>query len=566
MWSLVLVMTVGLLFFPVEVHYGLRTTPAGPFHPVTHQTAAFGVLLSSLTALVLAGLFLYGGERREWPVLVGLCLFAAAFSGWHVLVSRSFVGDVFMPLSDVRRILSQGRIGPIEDLRYGGYPGLAILASMLGTVTGSQFPASSMTFVAVQMIGFVLVLYALFRALLGDIVTAALGVLIAIEGNQAVAVLISSFHPGAFAPLVLFSACLLTFHLPPGRSRLLLYGGFLVAITVTHLATAIVLLLSTAGRAVLMRAKQNAREATFTFAVSLVVVLAWQAFQVPSMIKRLATDAEIAFREVLIHRRLQDWFPGSETLFVDEVHPPWSVFIQYFWPVMLGLVPSVITLDRLRRRGSIRKSDELELAGMVGVWGLSAAAFAVGGLSNAVIRGLAYVGFFGIPLLMTSIARPLRRGAALSAIVLATLASPSYAFYFRGVPGWIYYPAEIAGGEFLGRAFGQGDGVKLFGIADASYYLIYFLPRAEHAETYYHVIKAQGRGDTWTALETYGKAFLNRPDEKISVMDFSIRWVGVLPTGTDAQQSQRWGGLRKQLSAVEAVYENGMATYFTFRQ
>jgi hypothetical protein len=565
-WVSFVTLTAGLILLPVELRYDLRMSPLQLFEPVTHPRM-FSVVFIFWTFLAVAIVLLQASERRERSVVLALILFTLVFSGWHALVTRTQVGDVFMPLSDVRTIASQGRIGPVEDLRYGGYPGFAVLASVLDSTTALQFPYSSTAFVLIQMVGYTITLYAWFRKQLKDVVISGLAVIIAIEGNQAVAVLLSSYHPGALAPLAMFSACLLTLHLPVRGARLLLYGLFLAVITTTHLATAVLLILVMGGRVILGRRRGDVREIWLYFALTVVMVSFWLAYRVPSMLRTLADYAEYTFSEVVTHGRLVGWLVTPSGLAAGERYAPWMLFVQYFWPTVLGLIASLLALYRLTGRGQMTRDDHVELAGMVGVWGISVAALVTGGLANAFVRALVYVGFFATPLLLSSMARRAQRTPVLiaTALVLAVLALPSYLYYFRGAPAWTYYPAETAGGRFLEGVFDQGESVRLFGVSQASYYLLYYLPKAKHEEVYYHMIRSQDRDETLARLEFFGRRFLNRSDGAPAVMDFSRRWAGLFPVPLDAHDSLRWNHLRAQLSPAHAIYDNGAATYFLIR-
>ena len=206
-----------------------------------------------------------------------------------------------------------------------------------------------------------------------------------------------------------------------------------------------------------------------------VMVAAWEVYQATAVFGSLARLTEATwqgFVEGEVLTRYAYYRVGSYV----ERSVLWSLALRYIWLIVgmgLGGLVGLVYLARVRR---LAPNQTMAVGGLTGV-GLLGLATALGSSGEDLFRVLFYVPVFTALLLLLGISALGRRigryAFAALALLLFVLSFPSLLNNNYTVGFSVYYPTELASGEYLRSSFGQGKTVEVFG---GAFPVIYYTP------------------------------------------------------------------------------------------
>lgn len=572
LWTLLLVLTAALLLFPTRLTLEYEPIQSIPAIPNVPLFAAF----YSLWLLLLLLLLFSGKEASRWekPALVGI--FALVFLGFWLLVgpNTGLRYDGIGNAAHAGYLLQQGDGKmPIDhpNLAYFNFPGMHLLALALVQLTGLSLSQGVTLALAFHLVLLAVLLYILFLRSLHSPSLAALGALLAIQGNIMLARY--SFYPGIWA--LVFLAMFLILLYRPGQALfdtwqdrflvLLLLG----ATTITHLVTSTLLFFILAGIYLvrnlhLLRAKAGAGlVAASTLATFLVIPLSWDVYWATRLFDGL-TRVTAAVIGDLTEKGLLTYFFNLGGSYVGSGVPLWAVLVRYFWWGALFLLGAVLGLRNLLNIRGLHRAQQVETGGLVGVVALSAAVtlLSIGGAEF--YRFLLYGALFTVPIilrfLLVLLARQRRMVYGLAVSLFFVLSFPTFLAHNNLVGVSTYYPSELQAGSFLRQASGgQGEGLTLFNDPAENGVLSFNVPNASFVTTP-QGSELKGKDDFWQAAAKSVQSFSARTSrgERIPAFYLSQRRLVVAEHFFRIRpEDPQWDELRNSLGEHNRVYENG---------
>jgi hypothetical protein len=573
-WLLLLLLTATLLLFPTRLVLEYHPTQSVPAIPNLPGFAALYI-----TWLLLLLLLLLTDREASWwekPTLVGI--FALVFVGFW-LITGPYTGLRYDGMGNAGHIsyLSQqadGRI-PLDNpnLGYFNFPGMHLLAFALVQVTSLSLFQGVTFALAVHLILLAVLFYVLLVNALGRPSVAALGALLAVQGNIMLARY--SFYAGIWALVFLAMFLLLLYR--PGQALFETWQERLMVLlllgvtTITHLVTATVLFFALAGMW-LVRNWQLLRTKTgiglvsaSTLATFLVVPLSWDIYWATRIFEGVTKVTSGVIADFTEEGLLVHFFNLGESYAGAEV-PLWTVAVRAFWWGALFLFGVILGLKNLLNIKGLSRAQQLETGGLVGVIALSGTVTLLSLGGAEFYRFLLYGGFFTVPIalrFLLGLSRNKRRLAVRLAIFLFfVLSFPTFLAHNNlvGVSG--YYSAELQAGTFLKQASGgRGEGLTIFNEPSECGILSFRVPDASFMTTP-EAPELKGKEDFWGAVDRQAKLFEDsgRSDvffylsqRRVATADL---FFGVQP------QDPKWQELEDSLAQTNKVYENGLVQLY----
>jgi len=469
------------------------------------------------------------------------------------------------------------------NFAYFQFPALFVVASAVSQVTGMTTWDTVVVLVLLGAALMAALLYLTFFNVTGSPKLAWLGVLLVLQGNIIIAKMLSNFHPGAFGFLfyVGFLALVTRSDRPENslwQNRLLLII-LMAGATMAHFVSSVAILTVLAGMALLRwlsglrRSRPQGSPEPEGRARALllpglllpaVMVAAWEVYQATAVFGSLARLTEQTWRgfvEGEVLTRYAYYRVGSYV----ERSVLWSLALRYIWLIVgmgLGGLVGLVYLARVRR---LAPNQTMAVGGLAGV-GLLGLAIALGSSGEDLFRVLFYVPVFTALLLLLGISALGRRigryAFAALALLLFVLSFPSLLNNNYTVGFSVYYPTELASGEYLRSSFGQGKTVEVFG---GAFPAIYYTPGGDFRTPDPVVV---GVARFWTEVEDDVERFKATAAEpnKSGIWILSARTPSNLrhllgPAGPGDPEYRRLFG-EEVPRAGHAVYDNGGVQLF----
>ena len=584
LWALLGLTTALLLAYPIKP--SLEYNPIQSTQAITGLPLFAGLFYGWLAVLFL--LFLLRSESRG-AQLVLVAVFALVTSGLWALLAWGNSGEAPLYAAQVEHINETHRFNlEIPNFAYFQFPALFVVSSALSQVTGLSTWDTVVTVVLLNGVLIGTLLYLAFYNVTGSPRLAWLGVLLLLQGNIIIAKMLSSFHPGAFGFLLYagFLAVVTSGHQAQGRfwqNRLLMIV-LLVGATTAHFVTSVAILVVIAGMVSVrwlsgQRPQEGPAENTSApgglaararvlllpgMALPLVLPLAWEIYHAVTVFGSLARLTEGTWQGFVRGEVLTGYAYYRVGSYVEQ-SAPWSLALRYVWLLVgmgLGSLVSLIYIVRVRR---LAPNEAIALGGLTGV-GLLGIAIALASSGEDMFRVLFYVPVFTVLLLllgMKALGPRLGRYAfGVLALLIFTLSFPTLLNNNYTVGFSVYYPTELASGEFLRSQFGRGESLEVFG---SDFPTVYYTPGAKFRFPDPLVV---GGANFWTEVEDdveRFKATAAEPD-KSGIWILSDRLPSDLrhllgPIGPTHPEYKRLFG-QEIPRASDEIYDDGGVRFF----
>src|SRR3990172_9215997 len=579
LWTLLALLSLVLLTYPIR--------PSLEYQPVQSVQAipdlpVFAALFYAWLALLFS-VFLLRAESKGVQVTL-VVVFALVSTGPWVRLAWGDSGEAPLYAAQLEHISQTHHFNlDTPNFAYFQFPALFVVASAVSQVTGMTTWDTVVVLVLLGAALMAALLYLTFFNVTGSPKLAWLGVLLVLQGNIIIAKMLSNFHPGAFGFLfyVGFLALVTRSDRPENslwQNRLLLIL-IMAGATMAHFVSSVAILAVLAGMALLRwlsglrssRPQGSAEPEGRVRALLLpglllpaVMVAAWEVYQAAAVFGSLARLTEATwqgFVEGEVVTRYAYYRVGSyveRSLF-------WSLALRYIWLVVgmgLGGLVGLVYLVRVRRLAS---NQAMAVGGLTGV-GLLGLAIVLGSSGDDLFRVLFYVPVFtalllllGISALGPRVGRYVFAALALLIFVLSfpTLLNNNYTVGFS-----VYYPTELASGEYLRSGFGQGKSLEVFG---GDFPSIYYAPASDYRFPDPLVV---GGARFWIEVQDDVERFKATAAEpnKSGIWILSARMPSNLrhllgPAGPDDPEYRRLFG-EEVPRAGDAVYDNGGVQLF----
>jgi len=579
LWTLLALLSLVLLTYPIRP--SLEYQPVQSVQAIT-DLPVFAALFYAWLALLFS-IFLLRTESKGVQVTL-VVVFTLVSTGPWVLLAWGDSGEAPLYAAQLEHI-SQTHHFSLEapNFAYFQFPALFVVASAVSQVTGMTTWDTVVVLVLLGAALMAALLYLTFFNVTGSPKLAWLGVLLVLQGNIIIAKMLSNFHPGAFGFLfyVGFLALVTRSDRPENslwQNRLLLII-LMAGATMAHFVSSVTILTVLAGMALLRwlsglwqsRPQGSPEPGGRARALLLpglllpaVMVAAWEVYQATAVFGSLARLTEQTWRgfvEGEVLTRYAYYRVGSYV----ERSVLWSLALRYIWLIVgmgLGGLVGLVYLARLRR---LAPNQTMAVGGLTGV-GLLGLAIALGSSGEDLFRVLFYVPVFTALLLLLGISALGRRigryAFAALALLLFVLSFPSLLNNNYTVGFSVYYPTELASGEYLRSSFGQGKTVEVFG---GAFPAIYYTPGGDFRTPDPVVV---GVARFWTEVEDDVERFKATAAEpnKSGIWILSARTPSNLrhllgPAGPGDPEYRRLFG-EEVPRAGHAIYDNGGVQLF----
>ncbi len=514
LWALLGLTTALLLAYPIRP--SLEYHPIQSIEAITDLPLFAGLFYSWLA--VLFSLFLLRGESMGAQLTL-VAVFALVTSGLWTILAWGNSGEAPLYAAQVEHINQTHSFNlEIPNFAYFQFPALFVLSSAVSQVTGLSTWDTVVTVVLLNGVLIATLLYLAFYNVTGSPRLAWLGVLLLLQGNIIIAKMLSNFHPGAFGFLLYagFLAVVTSGHQAQGhywQNRLLMVV-LLAGATTAHFVTSVAILVVIAGMVSVRwlsgeRPQEAPAEGARTLAgrarvlllpglaLPLVLPLAWEIYHAVTVFGSLTRLTEGTWQGFVRGEVLTGYAYYRVGSYVEQ-SAAWSLALRYVWLLVgmgLGTVVGLIYMLRLRR---LAANEAIALGGLVGV-GLLGIAIALASSGEDMFRVLFYVPVFTVLLLilgMKALGPRLGRFAfGALALMVFTLSFPTLLNNNYTVGFSVYYPTELASGEFLRSQFGQGESLEVFG---GDFPAIYYVSGADFRFPDPLVV---GGANFWTEVE-----------------------------------------------------------------
>ena len=578
LWLSLLSLTVTLLLFPAR--------PTLEYHPIQSIPAIVNLpLFAALYAvwlLFLLLLLVVDKEAPQWekPALVGI--FALVFVGFW-LFTGPYAGlryDGIQNAAHVRYLSQQadGKI-PVDhvNLTYFAFPGTHLLAFVLVQVTSLDVTQGVTLALAFNLVLLAVLVYIFLLRTLGSPSLAALGTLLVIQGNIMLARY--SFWAGMWA--LTFLAMFLILLSRPGRAffetwqERFLMILLLVATTITHLVTAVLLFAVLAGINLvgclhLRRAKAPiGLVKASTLAAFLIIPLSWDIYWATRFFDSFMQTTSGVIQD-FTEKGFLVYFFNLGGSYVGGGVPLWAVIVRYFWWGALFFFGTILALGNILNIKGLSRARQIETGGLVAVIILSIAITLLSMGGAEYYRFLLYAAFFTIAIILRfllSSPRTWRRFALGLAISLFfVLSFPTFLAHNNMVGVSTYYPSELEAGSLLRETsagegqgltvfFDQGDvGVLSFSVPDARFVTTPQGAELRDKQEFWQA--ADSQVDSFKSLGTgtrESNAFFYLSQRR---MAFAQLFFGAGP------QEPEWEELQDSLVEANKLYENGIVQIY----
>ncbi len=581
LWALLGLTTASLLAYPIRP--SLEYHPIQSIEAITDLPLFAGLFYSWLA--VLFSLFLLRGESMGAQLTL-VAVFALVTSGLWTILAWGNSGEAPLYAAQVEHINQVHRFDlEIPNFAYFQFPALFVLSSAVSQVTGLSTWDTVVTVVLLNGVLIATLLYLAFYNVTGSPRLAWLGVLLLLQGNIIIAKMLSNFHPGAFGFLLYagFLAVVTSGHQAQGhywQNRLLMVV-LLAGATTAHFVTSVAILVVIAGMVSVRwlsgeRPQEAPAEGARTLAgrarvlllpglaLPLVLPLAWEIYHAVTVFGSLTRLTEGTWQGFVRGEVLTGYAYYRVGSYVEQ-SALWSLGLRYVWLLVgmgLGSLVGLIYIVRVRR---LAPNEVIALGGLIGV-GLLGVAIALASSGEDMFRVLFYVPVFTVLLLLLGIKalgpRLGRYAFGALALLIFTLSFPTLLNNNYTVGFSVYYPTELAAGEFLRSQFGQGESLEVFG---GDFPAIYYVSGADFRFPDPLVV---GGANFWTEVEDdveRFKATAAEPD-KSGIWILSDRLPSDLrhllgPSGPTHPEYKRLFG-QEIPRASDQIYDDGGVRFF----
>ena len=384
---------------------------------------------------------------------------------------------------------------------------------------------------------------------------------------MSVSITLSGFHAGPFAIFCLFAALVIFSARQESRTwqYSLIFIILLSALSVSHFVTSTSFFMVILGIYIVQQFGKTRPLTLFLVMLCLIIPLTWELYQtietfnyfvllIPKVVEDLSAGGVIA-----------GWlFPLQTTSYIGARAPIWASVCWYLGLLLTVILGGGLGLRKLARVRRLDSSEVKEIGGLVGMGILGLMLLLMGGIQDAFGRTLMYISFFTVPILLRWVANlkvVVRKYSLLILVMLLfSLSFPTFLANPKGICSATYYPYEIASGEFLESSYGDGEGLRTYGIGHSSYYLIYYIPKALGNEPHLPSFRSKDEDEIWRRVNAYVTTFENsRSPRGASILAFSAKWDAPFRDylGIDPKASRQWSQLKSRLSANNIIYNNG---------
>ncbi len=579
-WSLLCILTALIFLYPAHLRHEyaiIQSINVFPTLPI------FGVLNYAWFSLILVLLVVPSGkkESRDWENVALLGMFVLVFSGIWVSLTRGANGEFLSYAAQAKHIVDEGSIPPRINPAIGAtdFPGLAVLLSSIRLVTGLETFDGMVPLLLVDMLLYSTLLYVLLRSQLKQPFLASVGILILIMGSRELALYLPQLHPRGFALVLLVALLVMLFSRDRGRgegsrsaSTVLLSTILFLALTITHLVTAIVFVIILTGMYLVgIFSKQKLVELS-SIVRFLVIVLGWQIYVAITTSTVLVHVAYNDLRKLLAGAPISDYFLHITTsYFGAEGTPTWVNIVRFFWLALtmtFGAVIGFVDLFKIRTRPSVEKQM---VGGLVGT-GLFVVFTLVFTRLLEGFRFLYYLPLFTVPIMLGFLDKRRgfikRYGLAILPVLLLVLSVPSFLVHNDRVGVSAVYPQEIRSSEFLSSTYGNGETLQVVSEVFHQRLVLLHMPTTKYQSFFQdpYVYAEDPLRRVWENLEMLVSRFEAPVDLQVrnSVFLYSPRLsetfmflLRIDPTGTP-----RWKELQDRLSRQALIYMNGFTTMY----
>lgn len=499
LWFILLGFTVLILIYPV----GLRLTPTVLWSADIFPNLPIFATLFYLWALVLMILLFVtsDGRKVKWERMVLVAIASLVLRGfWNIIVPVQ--GQAYSHATATKIWQNFGRVIPHPGV--GGYinwPGVSLINYILSQITGLELFSSIaiLTIFIAVIIG--VITYVFMLGLLKSTFSASLASLLIILGNLAL-VIYHTAGPTAIIFVVLFLVMLFKEKGINSPSSLTVVLILLMGAVVTHLPSAANLFFFFLGIYILALLKR--RQFEFKPSITILFLLfiipfAWSSYWTPSTFRELSqwsvtglprnpavssapsiappiitslpvTSAPQIVASPVNSLPIRKWFNGAFTMWkanFGEIAPLWYRLIRLFWLVLLYIIGGLLwvwNLKKFRRLSSVESKLSTVFFGLVMMNVLSSLVSPRG--SGELQRGLTYIPFFTVPLLMLFLYRlkPVITKVAIAGLtaMLITFCLPTFLATNPRINILNPHLTEYLASKWLHSLYGTGQRLDIF--------------------------------------------------------------------------------------------------------
>jgi hypothetical protein len=576
-WGLLCVLTLLIFLYPAQLHYEYAIIQSLSVFP---NLPLFGALYYVWFAVILVLIFLPGseGKRRDWENIALLGLFIFVFSGIWVILTRGANGEFLTPATQTKYIIEKGYIpNTLPDIGETDFPGLPLLLAGVRLITGLETFSGIAYLVLVNLLVYSIILYAMFRMLFKKPSLAAASSLIMLMGSRQVSISLPQLHARGFG-LVLFVALLLLFFRKQNLNKsvltIVLSLILFAALTITHLATAMVFILVLVGIYITGKLrKQNLIDLSIII-ILLVIMFSWQTYVALNTTKTLTDTVLNGISNLIDGEPISDYLVFmTGSYFGATSTPVWVNFVRFFWLLLSIGSGGIIAMLKLFKIRKLSLPESNLVGGLVGLGIFVIIMLAFTGLDEG-IRALYYVPIFAVPIMLaylTNIVNIVKRYILVIAAILVIIISvPTFLVHNDRVGVSAVYPQEISMVSFLRSNYGGGKGLNVAGDTMNQRLIVLNMENVNYASILgFNIPYFAGQDPlqlTWNEIEKVIKHFEDTPEAGInnSLFLYSPR----LPTSfeyllrADPLVGSQWKGFISRLNQQSIIYDNGFVEVY----
>lgn len=552
LFILLALLTSIILLFPVQLRY--------EYHPI--QSVHIFENLSLFSALysiwlVFLCLLLLAAERKsEWRMPALMATFALLFLGFWPFIAPNRAQDGLINLIAVKHIYNEGILSPRPYIPYSDFPASHILCAALCHITGLGVFDGARLLLVFNGILISLLLYLLFRNCLNNVLIAALGTFIAIQGNWQLDRM-TFFYPGYFA-LPLLLAFLMLLHekerelLEKWQSKIVVII-LLIAVTSTHFVTSTTFFFILSGIYLVQVIRKKKIGYVPMISLSLIIPLAWGIYNA------FATFGSIVGFLPLLQKHLLELefltsFWGVRKANISEAVPLWANITRLFWLVLIYGVGLLFWLRNMVRIRKLSWVEGKEVGGLLGIIALTIVATIASEQGSQFHRILMYGPFFTIPIILRPLLRMLKPEKFLIILIslFLILSLPSFFAHNDRISIDAWYPQDFTPAQFLESSYGKGESLHVFSFGNTIVPFQYEMLYIKHKEEGWVL----GEEEAWRRMGEVITAFENFKAEG-ALFAFSRRPMGFYERDFGMSSvDPRWEAFELSLQSKNKIYDN----------
>lgn len=571
LWILLLPISGLILLFPSEVQYEYSAIQSAS---VFGENLPLFIFLYAVW-ICIGGLLLFGGgATNEWQRVALLAIIAIVFLNfWTVITPNGGYIDELWNLGHVNYIEETGSLmAGHHNLIYFQFPGFHIDIFALSQITDMDPIITRTVFMIFSSIVLTVLFYLLFKKVLRSPVLASLAILLMFQGSLFAKSQV--FWPGILAFIFLIVILLLTLRHDNEKALgsrttsgafvlLIIFAGF----TISYIPTALYAIFILGGIYLLQWIAKKPTLRLSTIILLVTMVMAWEIYWAVGVFSDLIGLA--VFPNLL---EKLPFFGGIASGYVGESIPAWAQFTRYFWLALIfgfGIFLGFHNLLRIRRLSSMETILTGGLMGTITVTGIIYVAV----VEAQWTRFMTIAPIFTIPILLWFFSGLGKRGKnqngnvrsgwwqrhaiAIMAVVTLSLSLPSFLMHETSFTTNAVYSYELATGEFLQSAYGNGEELALF--SSASGYTYSYYMSEVHFTTTAAPEKYLPEDEFWPEIEKLLEGFeQSNTENSVFVLTDRFRRAAGHPMEIEETDPQ-WLIFIERLEKQNKVYDNGSA-------